>query len=137
MFTMKVVVAISALGAVSAYSNNAFAASKRAFTPLTMLPKSTSTSTAEKVFFPFEESSTALQQGPNNEAEDGSAGVRQLLGVKGASAETNIWKIRLQLTKVGMSTRYTVASLSFIPFFGLTIVMNGRSLSRGFHLYGE
>lgn len=34
----------------------------------------------------------------NKEASEGG-GVRQLLGLKGASAETNIWKIRLQLTK--------------------------------------
>lgn len=58
-------------------------------------------------FYPFESSSsssssTALEMAKNSknaEAQDGSAGVRQLLGVKGASAETNIWKIRLQLTK--------------------------------------
>lgn len=36
---------------------------------------------------------------PNDEATDGSGGVRQLLGLKGASTEDNIWKIRLQLTK--------------------------------------
>ena len=100
---MKVAVTISALGAVSAFSNNAFTAPKRAFAPLTMLPKSGLT--VEKVFFPFEQSPSALKKGPNNEAEDGSAGVRQLLGVKGASAETDIWKIRLQLTKVRTITR--------------------------------
>jgi chlorophyll synthase len=63
-------------------------------------------------FYPFDESSTTstkrpttsgvslqAKPGPNAEAEDGSAGVRQLLGLKGASAESNIWKIRLQLTK--------------------------------------
>jgi chlorophyll synthase len=44
---------------------------------------------------------TALKSsgGPNKEAGDGSGGFRQLLGLKGASKETNIWKIRLQLTK--------------------------------------
>jgi len=58
-------------------------------------------------FFPFEneeddsKSASALyaKKGPNEEATDGSAGARQLLGLKGASAETDIWKIRLQLTK--------------------------------------
>ena len=35
----------------------------------------------------------------NEEAGDGSSGLRQLLGVKGASESTDIWKIRLQLTK--------------------------------------
>jgi chlorophyll synthase len=46
-------------------------------------------------------SDTALKgsDGPNKEADDGSGGFRQLLGLKGASKETNIWKIRLQLTK--------------------------------------
>ena len=101
--TMKVAVTIAALGAASAFSNSAFTAPKRAFTPLSTLPKSGPS--VEKVFFPFEESPSALKQGPNNEAEDGSAGVRQLLGVKGASAETDIWKIRLQLTKVRTSNR--------------------------------
>lgn len=56
-------------------------------------------------FFPFEkdfpssDSSALFAKGPNEEADDGSAGVRQLLGVKGASETTDIWKIRLQLTK--------------------------------------
>jgi chlorophyll synthase len=30
---------------------------------------------------------------------DNSAAARQMLGMKGASEETNIWKIRVQLTK--------------------------------------
>jgi len=64
-------------------------------------------------FFPFEDevtggmsstttpTTTALSssKGPNEEVSDGSADVRQLLGVKGASETTDIWKIRLQLTK--------------------------------------
>jgi len=60
-------------------------------------------------FFPFNEqdstrdisSKTALSlaKGPNDEVTDGSQGVRQLIGMKGASETTNIWKIRLQLTK--------------------------------------
>jgi len=61
-------------------------------------------------FFPFEKedsttdttaSKTALSlaNGPNEEVTDGSQGVRQLIGMKGASETTNIWKIRLQLTK--------------------------------------
>jgi chlorophyll synthase len=46
-------------------------------------------------------SETALyaNDGPNKEADDGSGNFRQLLGLKGASKETDIWKIRLQLTK--------------------------------------
>mmetsp|Transcript_13281 Transcript_13281/g.15641 ORF Transcript_13281/g.15641 Transcript_13281/m.15641 type:complete len:425 (+) Transcript_13281:88-1362(+) len=61
-------------------------------------------------FFPFDEedstndittSKTALSlaKGPNDEVTDGSQDVRQLIGMKGASGTTNIWKIRLQLTK--------------------------------------
>lgn len=63
------------------------------------------TSTESKTFFPFEKdsslSSTVLsaKKGPNAEATDGSANVRQLLGLKGASETDDIWKIRLQLTK--------------------------------------
>lgn len=55
-------------------------------------------------FYPFSTTNENLHKlsasnSPNEEASDGSASVRQLLGLKGASAETNIWKIRLQLTK--------------------------------------
>ena len=57
-------------------------------------------------FYPFPtttESSFQLNAVPpksNEEVSDGSADVRQLLGVKGASSDTDdIWKIRLQLTK--------------------------------------
>jgi len=64
-----------------------------------------------KGFFPFAETTatnkntnmnkkdvvTSLSMASDN--EDSSGSLRQLLGVKGASKETNIWKIRLQLTK--------------------------------------
>lgn len=60
----------------------------------------TTTTTTDRGFFPFDTiSSTTALSARNKEAEDGSSGVRQLLGVKGASAETEKWKIRLQLTK--------------------------------------
>ncbi len=68
----------------------------------------TSSFTESGSFFPFDSSSSPTNsktnsalyaKGPNEEAADGSAGVRQLLGVKGASETTDIWKIRLQLTK--------------------------------------
>ena len=95
---MKIALAISCLGAVSAFSNNAFPTTKKAFAPLTMLPLKTPTT--EKSYFPFKDSPSAMRAAPNEEVEDGSADLRQLLGVKGASAETDIWKIRLQLTKV-------------------------------------
>jgi hypothetical protein len=106
---MKVVVAFLAIGAVSGFTNNALPQSKKAFfaPPLSMLPnnKNKITSSDAPTFFPFEEKSTdapltVMNAAPNQEAEDGSGGVRQLLGLKGASGETNIWKIRLQLTKV-------------------------------------
>ena len=73
---------------------------------LHMIPKKTNTKNG--AFFPFDEGNEvnneskiqlSARKGPNEEASDGSAGVRQLLGVKGASVETDIWKIRLQLTK--------------------------------------
>jgi len=38
-------------------------------------------------------------QEDNSQEENSQGKIRQLLGVKGASTETNIWKIRLQLTK--------------------------------------
>ena len=137
---MKVAVAISALSVASAFSNNAVIASKPALQPLVMLPKREPT--ADKVFIPFEESPSllemtptdheaALKDAPNHEAEDGSAGVRQLLGIKGASEVKDIWKIRLQLTKVGnvlMALRLVMSGTHFFP---------RRSLSRGFHLCGE
>ena len=43
----------------------------------------------------FESSQTA----PSVDAEDKGSKTRQLLGMKGAAGETNIWKIRLQLMK--------------------------------------
>lgn len=60
------------------------------------------TNSESSPFYPFEKESSdsaLFAKGPNKEAEDGSADVRQLLGLKGASETTDIWKIRLQLTK--------------------------------------
>jgi len=110
------VTAILSATSVAGFSaNNAFVVrSKASSSSLSMMPQSSKTtssirSSSDQKFFPFAETTTtkissstmlqAEQDGPNVEAEDGSAGVRQLLGVKGASAETDIWKIRLQLTK--------------------------------------
>lgn len=105
-----IVVAASLVDTAVGFSPNGRLISTRTFSskPLAMLPE---TRTRES-FFPFESnaigaSSTALRgskgteksSAPNKEAADGSSGVRQLLGVKGASQETDIWKIRLQLTK--------------------------------------
>lgn len=93
-------VALSSVAAFSVSQNAVLSSSRPAITALTMMPKHTETAS----FFPFETnkpSTTALSlsDGPNKEASDGSGGVRQLLGVKGASGETDINKIRLQLTK--------------------------------------
>jgi chlorophyll synthase len=92
-------------------------------------------------FFPFEseeinqqqsqqsqqsqkKSSSALyakKKGPNDEASDGSAGARQLLGLKGAAASDDIWKIRLQLTK----------PITWIPL--IWGVMCGAAASGNYH----
>ena len=74
---------------------------------LSMIPNGRQTPTSER-FYPFPTGldtsttttpfTTALSA-KNKEAQDGSSGVRQLLGLKGAGAETEKWKIRLQLTK--------------------------------------
>jgi len=83
-------------------------------------------------FFPFETeesnqqtgSSSALYakpKGPNQESTDGSAGARQLLGLKGASETDDIWKIRLQLTK----------PITLIPL--LWGVMCGAAASGNYH----
>jgi chlorophyll synthase len=53
-------------------------------------------------FYPFPRTESSLYATPpesNQEVSDGSSDLRQLLGVKGASGTTDIWKIRLQLTK--------------------------------------
>lgn len=53
-------------------------------------------------FYPFPRTKSSLCATPpesNQEVSDGSSDLRQLLGVKGASGTTDIWKIRLQLTK--------------------------------------
>jgi hypothetical protein len=41
----------------------------------------------------------AETKGKNAAPGDGSAAARQMLGMKGAADETDIWKIRVQLTK--------------------------------------
>jgi chlorophyll synthase len=108
--TLTIVTAAAALCSAAAFSVSQNGVFSRPASALAMMPKPRTTHTEPLSFFPFESaatatvaSSTALsagKSGPNEEASDGSAGVRQLLGVKGASsAEDNIWKIRLQLTK--------------------------------------
>ena len=105
-----------------------------------MNPKTTNNNNNKSVvssnsFFPFEcdemystkKDTTLLyatdqkKAGPNAEVEDGSASFRQLLGVKGASETTDIWKIRLQLTK----------PVTWIPL--LWGVMCGAAASGNYH----
>lgn len=75
--------------------NNNDDSSSAAFCPFPTAASSTHYSTTS--------ATTRLDAVPpksNREVSDGSADVRQLLGVKGASSDTtDIWKIRLQLTK--------------------------------------
>ena len=72
---------------------------------LSMLP--TYSNDEDRSFYPFTNTESSLSTSrlsakppkSNEEVSDGSADLRQLLGVKGASETTDIWKIRLQLTK--------------------------------------
>lgn len=89
---MRLLLASSIVSLACAFSTPGSSINK-GLSPLAMLPKE---QLQKDAFFPFE-STTALNA--NNEADDGSSGVRQLLGVRGAAQETDIWKIRLQLTK--------------------------------------
>lgn len=113
---MKLLVVVATtLSAATAFSPAANTVI-RSPSALGMLPNSQQpwqTSSQQQQFYPFASSTnkrdslTTLEQASKNEqqkninaeAADGSAGVRQLLGVKGASGTTDIWKIRLQLTK--------------------------------------
>ena len=85
--------------------------------PVSMLPQPPPSPNQQSAFYPFEKTSATTSKkalssssssssslvklaAKNQEAQDGSSNVRQLLGVKGASSGTQEkWKIRLQLTK--------------------------------------
>uniref|UniRef100_A0A7S2RQF9 Chlorophyll synthase n=1 Tax=Eucampia antarctica TaxID=49252 RepID=A0A7S2RQF9_9STRA len=101
---------------------------------LNMMKKNSESSNSDGSFYPFNSnnnnmeqrtSSTMLQmakdKGPNSKAKDGSADIRQLLGVKGAAETEDIWKIRLQLTK----------PVTWIPL--LWGVMCGAAASGNYH----
>ena len=99
---MKVLLATVLTGLIVAFSPapRSFTATSRS-NGLLILPTKNSESSS---FYPFERTGShpfRLNAAPesNKEVSDGSADVRQLLGVKGASGSTDIWKIRLQLTK--------------------------------------
>ena len=64
----------------------------------------TTTTTSPSIFHPFEADeesflSSSMSMSSSSDDESNSGQLRQLLGVKGATQETDIWKIRLQLTK--------------------------------------
>ena len=99
---MKVLSAALLVGSAVAFSPapHSFTGTSRS-SSLLMLPTKNSESSS---FYPFKRTDSypyRLNAAPesNKEVSDGSADVRQLLGVKGASGSTDIWKIRLQLTK--------------------------------------
>ena len=93
----------------------------RQASPLSALPKNNPLLESNS-FFPFsEEEKSETKLFANNEVDDGSGSVRQLLGVRGASQETDIWKIRLQLTK----------PVTWIPL--LWGVMCGAAASGNYH----
>lgn len=95
-------VAFAPQGRVVSFSNSATETAHRNSALFMIDGNRRNSITETSQFFPFEKEtsdSALFAKGPNEEAEDGSAGVRQLLGVKGASETTDIWKIRLQLTK--------------------------------------
>lgn len=122
---MKLWLSVYLLSAVSAFStdhsrtSSLIGSSQLALLPKNQQPSLTSGKTVNDAFHPFENRKTDLYA--NNEVDDGSAGVRQLLGVRGASQESNIWKIRLQLTK----------PVTWIPL--LWGVMCGAAASGNYH----
>jgi chlorophyll/bacteriochlorophyll a synthase len=130
---MKLFIVSSTVALASAFScthrpDGARLTSSTRITRLGLLPQtkpdairlSPTSSDKSRNFHPFfEATNTALQA--NKEVEDGSSGVRQLLGVRGAAQETDIWKIRLQLTK----------PVTWIPL--LWGVMCGAAASGNYH----
>jgi chlorophyll synthase len=130
---MRILLALTVLSLAGAFSGLPITTKKATtFTSLAMLPQKQSYENNNS-YFPFEDattststststSSTALNMAaPNKEAEDGSADLRQLLGVRGAAQETEKWKIRLQLTK----------PVTWIPL--LWGVMCGAAASGNYH----
>lgn len=111
---MKFLLFAIALSAATAFSPSAHSL-RSPSSALGMIPQKHQQQSA--TFYPFAKSPTSSardsssltslgqaddsnqQKNVNPEASDGSADFRQLLGVKGASESTDIWKIRLQLTK--------------------------------------
>jgi chlorophyll synthase len=90
---MRFVLIASLLASASSFTVPSWTQSIQQKTGLSLLPKQAEHAS----FYPFEDSKSALQQTKGSTEKDGK--VRQLLGLRGASEETDIWKIRLQLTK--------------------------------------
>lgn len=133
---MRLLVVTTLVSAACGFSSHGVA-TRKAFTPLSMLPNKPVETTS---FYPFESTFTSSSStstssttssnanivtstslNANKEADDGSSGFRQLLGVRGAGKEDNIWKIRLQLTK----------PVTWIPL--LWGVMCGAAASGNYH----
>ena len=92
---MKLVIPLAFLAAGVAAFQSPLSARQTARTEsLSMLPKKQT-----GTFFPFDERSEQSSLGMASGSSEESGKVRQLLGLRGASEETDIWKIRLQLTK--------------------------------------
>jgi chlorophyll/bacteriochlorophyll a synthase len=116
-------VACSSLASVAiAFSPAPTATIRQVSSQLSALPKKNPILESNS-FYPFseEEQQQDTKLYSNNEVQDGSGSVRQLLGVRGASQETDIWKIRLQLTK----------PVTWIPL--LWGVMCGAAASGNYH----
>eukprot|EP00977_Amphora_coffeiformis_P006491 scaffold1395_cov152-Amphora_coffeaeformis.AAC.8 len=95
---MKVALPLTfmAAGSVTAFQGPLSTTHSRVSTTLNLIPKKKQTTGS---FSPFEvKSELAPPLAMGSDAEN-SGKVRQLLGLRGASEETDIWKIRLQLTK--------------------------------------
>eukprot|EP00798_Chlamydomonas_sp_ICE-L_P006581 gene6581-3233_t len=74
-------------------------ASGRTCAPLRVAPFRSTNGLRSQIASPV--AATKQEAGAKNnlEKKDTASGARQLLGMKGAALETDIWKIRLQLTK--------------------------------------
>jgi chlorophyll synthase len=125
---MRVLSALYLASAASAFTSTTWQRSPVAVTSpngrLSLLPSNKQQSEASPIAFDNESTTTSTQlqaKGTSKKAEDGSAGVRQLLGVRGAERTDDIWKIRLQLTK----------PVTWIPL--LWGVMCGAAASGNYH----
>lgn len=96
---MKIVLPLALLVVSAAAFTGPSAASRTAQQSLSMIPNNSNNK--KGTYFPFEDKTEQLAAPLSMASTDDqdSGKVRQLLGLRGASEETDIWKIRLQLTK--------------------------------------